>query len=163
MSPSFDPMLKYIWSGAVVLCLGLHALWLGLLTVGVSRNLPAESILGCLLWTTGMDLEIINPFTKARQREWDEGFSSALFCWRSAAFWNIWAELYSSGRTRDRWKARKGIVMAVVHVISLSNKRQTCPFVLVNMWRKTARRAALFHPVVSQTQTSYGDLNASVS
>lgn len=81
-----------------------------------------------LSWTAGMDLEIINPFMKARQGEWKEEFSSALFCWHSAAFWNIWAELYSSGHTQNRWKVRKGIVMAVVHVISLSNMRKTCAF-----------------------------------
>lgn len=109
-------------------------------------------------WMTGADLEIINPFMKARQRKWDKVLPRS-FLLTLCSILEYLSRAIQQRSHRDRWKVRKGIVVAVVHENSLLNIRKTCPFVCVNMWRKTWRRAAVFHPVVSQTQTSYRNLS----
>lgn len=69
---------------------------LGLSLLGLTVICQQSQYRPVLVWWTGQDLEIINPFMKVRREERDREFSSTLFCWHSVAFCNVWARLYGT-------------------------------------------------------------------
>lgn len=69
---------------------------LGLSLLGLTVIYQQSQYKPVLVWRTGQDLEIINPFMKVRREERDREFSSSLFCWHSVAFCYVWARLYGT-------------------------------------------------------------------
>lgn len=137
-SPSFDLILKYIWSTFTL----FYALWPGPPTVAVNWTLPAEPVLGCPVTN-----DRCGPRNNKSIYESETVEMRQRVCLRSS--------LPTLCSLLEYWK---GIVMAVTQEMSPLSIRKTCLFVHVNMWGKASRKAALFHPVVSQTQASYRNL-----
>lgn len=86
---SFDPVLymEQFYCDYILCGLGLSLL-------GLTVICQQSQYRPVLVWRTGQDLEIINPFMKVRREQRDREFSSTLFCWHCVVFCNVWARLY---------------------------------------------------------------------
>lgn len=138
-------------------CLGLQALWLGPLPVGVNSNLPSESILGCPIiddrYGPGNNKSVYESKTGRMRR----GVLLRSFLLTQCSLEYLSRDIQHHSPL-EQVKGQERICYGCwTSNFSFKYERH------VNMWSKTSRRAALFHPVVSHIQTSYRDLNVSLS